>query len=314
MSVFKKINKHLKKGTLLYQIKAWIEINFFTVLSRNKNAAIFTKQCITRSKLKKKYGYILDREYPDMEEIKSDKVWFCWLQGREKAPELVKACYNSVKLAMPEKDIIFLSEDNISEYVTLPDYIQKKYESGKIGFAHYSDLLRITLLCQYGGLWIDSTVLCTSKEMATYISELPLFLYKQADLTRVDQQPFAASNWLISCFSNNKILLVTKDLLFAFWKDYNYVTDYFIFHIFFKLVTEKYENLWEEVPTFYNAAPHTMQFELDHKFDIFRWNQLINISGFHKLNHHKTYNKEDTIYKHILALYSNPEEDGGFYE
>ena len=215
---------------------------------------------------------------------------------------------------MPEKDIVFLSEDNISEYVKFPDYIQKKYESGNIGFAHYSDLLRITLLCQYGGLWIDSTVLCTSKEMATYISELPLFVYKQVDLTRVDQQPLAASNWLISGFSNNKILLVTRDLLYAFWKDHKCVTDYFIFHIFLKLATEKYEKLWEEVPSFYNAAPHTMQFELNHKFDASRWDQLIQISGFHKLNHHNAYSKDDTVYKYILARYLKFKEDGVFHE
>ena len=54
MITINKIYKYLKKGTLLYQIKDHVEMCFFTVLTRNKNAAIFAKQCITRDKLKKK--------------------------------------------------------------------------------------------------------------------------------------------------------------------------------------------------------------------------------------------------------------------
>ena len=29
-------------------------------------------------------------------------IWFCWLQGIEQAPEIVHACYNSIKRNIPE--------------------------------------------------------------------------------------------------------------------------------------------------------------------------------------------------------------------
>ena len=37
--------------------------------------------------------------------------------------------------------------------------ITDKFNGGKISIANYSDVIRMALLYQYGGYWIDSTVL-----------------------------------------------------------------------------------------------------------------------------------------------------------
>lgn len=299
------IKKHIEQGTFIPKVKEKIHIKILTILTNNKNLAIHARQCFIRNKLKKKYMAVLNSSYDNLESCKSNKVWFCWFQGYDNAPELIKACYNSVKTAMPEREIVFLTIDNYLEYIDFPDYIKRNFEKGRIGMAHYSDLLRVALLCKYGGLWIDATVLCTCPDMAKFISELPLFVFKQADLTREDIQPIVASSWLISADSNNKILLLTRDLLYAYWKNHTYIMDYFLFHIFFGIATEKYVDLWNDVPTFYNVAPHTMQFELNNEYNEKRWNQLISISGFHKLNHHNNYQGENTLYGKVLSEYMN---------
>ena len=72
----------------------------------------------------------------------------------------------------------------------------------------------------------------------------------------------------------------------VYWKKYNYAIDYFIFHFFFAMATEKYSDMWTSIPSFNNINPHVMQFELNHKFSPERWNQLKECSSFHKLNHH----------------------------
>lgn len=41
----------------------------------------------------------------------------------------------------------------------LPNFILKKFENGYISITHLSDIIRVLLLYNYGGLWIDSTVL-----------------------------------------------------------------------------------------------------------------------------------------------------------
>ena len=59
---------------------------------------------------------------------------------------------------MPGKEFVVLDKTNISDYVRLPEYIEKKWKAGIIGNAQYSDLVRNELLIKYGGYWIDSTV------------------------------------------------------------------------------------------------------------------------------------------------------------
>ena len=39
--------------------------------------------------------------------INNDIVWFCWLQGIENAPELVRRCLESLQRNIPDKKIIF---------------------------------------------------------------------------------------------------------------------------------------------------------------------------------------------------------------
>lgn len=79
------------------------------------------------------------------------------------APILVKRCYESVKSQFPDKDIILLDETNFVQYVKMPDYIIDKWKSGIIAPAHFTDLLRLALLIERGGCWIDATVLCTEE-------------------------------------------------------------------------------------------------------------------------------------------------------
>ena len=47
---------------------------------------------------------------------KSNKIWICWFQGIENAPELVKACYNSVLKNYKDKEIISKSIVSIDKF------------------------------------------------------------------------------------------------------------------------------------------------------------------------------------------------------
>lgn len=301
----KNIIKHIKNRTIFNIIIEKVFFKFINFFTKNENTTTLYIQNHNFIKLKNKYKKYIQNYKVNLKKEKSNKIWFCWLQGFDKAPDLVKACYNSLVENMPDNEIIFLSEGNISQYIKFPDFINKKYLEGKIGRAHYSDLLRISLLCEYGGTWIDSTVLCTSKDFSKFIINQPFFVFKQVDLNRKGIQPIVASNWLISSEKNNEICLLTRDLLFNYWKKNNYAKDYFIFHFFFTMATEKYSNIWNSLPTFNNINPHILQFELNNKYTVERWNQITNYSGFHKLNHHLNYNCEDTNYSMILKKYIN---------
>lgn len=235
-------------------------------------------------------------------------IWICWLQGYNSAPDLVKACINSIRLNNPDFEIVFLTEKNISNYIDFPDYIINKYKTGQISRTHFSDILRISLLCKYGGVWMDSTVLCTNGSFIKDISNLPIFVFKVMDLNRKDDLSIAASSWFISSFGPSQILFLTRDLLYKYWEEHDFSVDYYLFHIFFSIATRRFPDEWNKIPMFNNSSPHTLMFELNDDFTEMRWDQIKNIASIHKLTHHLKFDNPNSFYSHILEEY-NPKDD-----
>lgn len=232
---------------------------------------------------------------------RSNKIWICWFQGEENAPDIVKACINSVRKNLPEKEVIVLSEDTISKYVQFPEYIDEKWKNRIISPAHYSDLLRLELLCKYGGMWIDATVLCTSSDVPSAISESPLFVYQKVDLIRRDRDAIIASSWFISAWSNQRILLLTRALLYEYWKTHEQLDNYYLYHICFAIAARRYTDDWKSVPVYNNQSPHVLQFELGERYSEIRWKEIQNMSVFHKLNRRMNYsNLNDSFYGYII--------------
>ena len=282
-------------------------IRYFNVINPNIIGLAERERCYR--KLKRKYKKILTIDksitIDKNKEEKSNKIWICWFQGIENAPELVKACYNSVVKNYNDKEIIVLTEENYKQYVDIPEYILKKWEKGYITFAHFSDILRIELLSKYGGLWLDSTIFTTKRSELVFNENIELFVFKQVDLDRKNSLSVVASNWLIYANKNNNIINLTKKLLYYYWKDYNYAINYNIFHIFFKLATEVYKDEWKNVPTFNNISPHILQFELNDDFQEIRFNEIKNMSDFHKLNWRIKSENKNSFYNYIVDNYKN---------
>lgn len=235
-------------------------------------------------KLKKKFGYILDeyKENADQEKKQSDKVWICWFQGMEKAPLLVQRCYHSLQKHLKDKEIILLTDDNMFDYVKFPEHILEKYRAGKISKTFLSDILRLELLIKYGGTWIDATVLCTSDEIPSCMFESDLFMYQILKPGR-DGHSVIISSWFMSACSNNKVLITARDMIYAYWKKYNYLMDYGLLHLFVSMALEKYEDEWTKMPKFCNSVPHILLLEAFAPFDARRYEDIKAMSCFHKL-------------------------------
>ena len=304
-----KIVDAIKRGEFLWKANRTI---YNKILSNkrifkveNKNTKQLLLQDKAYKKLKREYGSFIEEYSPAFTDHEFEKkIWICWLQGYDEAPEFVKACINSIKSQAKGFEIVVLTESNIGEYVKLPEHIIQKYHQGKISRTHFSDILRISILCERGGIWADSTVLCTEGAFFDTLLKRPLFVFKVLDLTRQDTDSIVASNWFISSFANSSILNLTRDLLYQYWKDHDYVVNYFVFHIFFTLATQKYLEEWEDVPMFENRAPHVLMFELGKDYSEERWKQITAMSDIHKLTRHISYeNLENSFYCYILSRY-----------
>jgi hypothetical protein len=52
-------------------------------------------------------------------------------------------------------------------------------------------------------------------------------------LRKGDPRFYGASNWFITACTNNRLLLVLRDVLLQYWQEYDCTLNYYMFHDFF---------------------------------------------------------------------------------
>ena len=235
---------------------------------------------------------------------KERKIWFCWLQGIEEAPALVRACLNSIRRNIPEWEVIVISLDNYRNYVEVPSEIEEKFRRGIIPKALFSDMLRVALLCLHGGTWMDASLLCTSHNFPPSVLDCDLFLFQH--LQPGEYRFRGTSNWFITARPQNPLLLVLRDMLYQYWRDHDCTLNYYIFHQFFAWIAQEYPNEIAAMPRGNRLPPLQLGARLDHPFDADWWNRFTNHCAFHKLNFRvaeRIKHPASTYYAHILEQY-----------
>jgi hypothetical protein len=110
-------------------------------------------------RIQKKYADIISVISKDDCHLSSpnyNRIWVFWAQGERAMPPLVQACFR--QLTHLHDNVTLLSMDNLADYIDLDEEVYVKRRKGNIGWANFSDIVRNTLLAQYGGLWLDATV------------------------------------------------------------------------------------------------------------------------------------------------------------
>ncbi len=258
------------------------------------------------SKLRKKYRKTIARfqmDYKPQHRRRSNKVWVCWLQGMDTAPALVQTCYASLQKHLPDRQIVLLTEENYKSYVNFPAHIQNKIDKGIISKTHFSDLLRLELLINHGGTWIDATVLCTGGQIPTYMLDTDLFVY-QTLKPGLDGHAACISSWFMTACTNHPILLLTRHLLYTYWQKHKKMKDYFLLHDCFQLAIEAYPQEWNKVVPCSNSTPHILLLRLFEPYDSTLWQAVQNMTPFHKLTYKFSQadtQKENTYYARIFG-------------
>lgn len=322
INIFKKqggfslIKNWAKNGVFFYALF------YFLIIPKNKTGLEALRELISAiiyKKLKRSYRKIvatycknLESDGVMMKQVhhcdsmefingKTKIIWFCWLQGIENAPELVKRCYKSVQEFCSDYKIIVITSENYADFTDIPEFIIKKWKSGIITNTHFSDILRINLLVKNGGTWIDSTVLLTSR-IPFDIEISPLFLFRTYK-PGCDGKVINISSWFLSSCENNKVLKLVQSLLFEYWKKKDWLCDYFLFHYFVQIALNTFQNDSKIIPKYTNETPHFMLFELGNKFNQEKWNSIIAQSFCHKLTYklrEEDKERNGTFYRKIL--------------
>lgn len=288
-------------------IKKFSTLNFNNVYFLNKLIRKKEKKNSKRLKYLSKYLYALDNSLDfEYENKYNNPIWQLWLQGEDNMPDIVKFCTKSIKVNNPERDIILLTNKNLNEYIAVPDYIQKKYAAGIISHTHYSDLIRLFLLCKYGGTWIDSTIYMTGR-MPEHILKSDFFVFKDLTSSLINTETtleqFVILNnklnfgaWtnsisFIHSTKNNNILNDTLKIMLEYWRHENKAIDYLFFSYILTLVifqNKEYKEEFINMPYKLTTVEYgALQCCLYEHFDQKLYEQILALTPIHKL-----------IYKH----------------
>ena len=85
-------------------------------------------------------------------------IWSYWQQGEERAPGLVQLCLESWRRLNPGWRIVVLDERSLSDFAGIAGVVN--LDRSDITVQKVSDLARLCLLREHGGVWTDATVFC----------------------------------------------------------------------------------------------------------------------------------------------------------
>lgn len=250
------------------EIKRYIKLNFSSVLNKYKDAV-----------------------YPESQSFDNRMIWVCWLQGEANMPEIVRACYKSVKANADGREVVLITSDNVEKYISIPKFIKDKVNNGKMSRTHLADYIRISLLKNYGGLWIDATVLVTDK--INVDCKLPFFSIKQMpdSIHFVSQYRWAV--WILGCSPQiGKILFDCLENLFkAYLKKHSLFIDFFLFDYFLAVMYDEIplvKQLVDNCP-YNNPNAYELGALLNKEFNEDAFVQLKENNTFHKLSWKQSY-------------------------
>ena len=156
------INKELLFSNffiLLGRITRKIASLGFTLPNKIHNSIVTLRLQSIHSNLISQYKTI---EYVPIPQTDNYPIWVFWWQGVNKMPELVRICYNSIVQNAGEHPVHLLTENNYEQYLSKLPHLKEilnRIQQRTVSYAYFSDIIRSYLLYEYGGVWIDATVL-----------------------------------------------------------------------------------------------------------------------------------------------------------
>jgi hypothetical protein len=177
-------------------------------------------------------------------------IWILWLQGWENAPWLQQQVAESWIKNNPDWTIKLINEEQA--LILLPD-IKYMYDPNKtITPQAKSDIIRISLLAKYGGVWADATMLCMQPLNNWYsdaIKPAGFWMY-HGDGAGLPIEEGPAS-WFILAEPNNPFINRWKKECDDYWLSRTETDDYFWLDTLFKKVIQndiQLFTLWLSVP------------------------------------------------------------------
>ena len=185
--------------------------------------------------------------------VSNQIIWSCWLQGREHAPWLVEKCLASWEQRNPGWELRCLDQHSLPRYVDFPDLGGKR-----ITRTSFSDIARILLLNEFGGVWVDATTFC-NMPLARWLDARSASGFFAFDRPGDDRR---LSSWFLASERYHYLVDRWCAGTLAYWSGRARADSYFWFHNIFRDLCEsdpEFRRLWDDVPKLSADGPHSIQ-------------------------------------------------------
>jgi len=181
-------------------------------------------------------------------------VWTLWLQGWETAPPLVQACLRSWQRRNPSWTVRALTSENIGDYLdlasTYPDVNMTQLPPVTL-----SDMIRVALLSEHGGVWADSTLFCVKPldEWIDSYARTGFFAFARPGPDRM------LSNWFLASQPHHPVTVEMRNRVRQYWQGRSAADHYFWFHRLFAEAYRTHDTLrevWDATPELRSDGPH----------------------------------------------------------
>jgi len=210
-------------------------------------------------------------------------IWQFWDNpaGRT-TPKIVKSCLESVDKFKGNFEQKILNKSTMENYSDLPGYVLDKFKKGQISYAHFSDLLRLNLLKNHGGIWLDATGYMTDFVPEQILDE-DFFVFLAGELTLF---PYSfMQNCFIRSKKGNLLCEAWYRMCIEFWKDETKTLDYFQHQLMFKTLILNHpdaKDLFDKMPQKSDDETHQLARKLLQKFNAEEWGSIKKASFFQK--------------------------------
>jgi hypothetical protein len=169
-------------------------------------------------------------------------LWLCWMQGWDQAPPLVRKCLASWQQHHRDWDVRALDLTDLRLLLDLPDLRGKQ-----ITPTSFSDLARIMLLHEFGGVWADATLLCRRPLESWLPAQMHsgFFAFDRPGGSR------PLSSWFLAAHEGNELVGRWCAAVLDYWRQRDRSDDYFWFHHLFAQLHQRdatVRQVWARTP------------------------------------------------------------------
>ena len=236
-------------------------------------------------------------------------IWLCWWSGEEAAPPLVQQCVASIRKWANGHPVRWIDQSNYQSYIHIPESMINKVTGKQMGLAHLSDYIRVSLLAQYGGLWLDATVFCSAPIPERYFQS-PFFTCKSPAQPGTYVSQHRWTTFVLGGWKGQGLFRCLQCLLEAYWSRNDTAIDYLLLDYLIALCEAGHPYFRETLDAVPENNPHRddLRHAMNQRQPASRFSEYLpDDTIFHKLSWRESYQAdtptgEDSVYTYFLNL------------